>query len=104
MYSVQELYSCLLLSYSPERILASISSSTFSVHPLTDLPTTFFVYLQVPCSKYSPASPDLSHPHSKSLGFQIDPLSHMPLSTNSLHSHLHLSLFQHCFVIANTAI
>ena len=58
-----------------------------------------FLLLQVPCSKYSPTSHDLSHPHSKLLGFQIDPLSHMLLSTNSLHSHLHLSLFQYCLLL-----
>ena len=37
---------------------------------------------------------DLSYPHSHILGFQINPLSHVPLSINSLHSHQHLSLFQ----------
>ena len=34
-------------------------------------------------------SHDLSHSHSQLLG-----LSHLPSSVNSLHSHLHLSLFQ----------
>ena len=34
------------------------------------------------------------HLHSQLLGFQIKYLSHTPLSINSLHSHLHLFLFQ----------
>ena len=37
-------------------------------------------------------SRDLSHSHI--LRFQINPLSHLPLSTKSLHLHLHLLLFQ----------
>ena len=41
----------------------------------------------------------LSHSHSQLLGFQINPLSHSPLSTNSLHSHLHLSLFHRCLLL-----
>ena len=41
----------------------------------------------------------LSHSHSKLLGFQINPLSHTPLSINSLHSHLHLFLFQRCLLL-----
>ena len=36
---------------------------------------------------------DLSHSHLQLLGLKIYPLSHTPLSINSLHSHLHLSLF-----------
>ena len=52
---------------------------------------------------------DLSHLHSQLLGFQIDPLSHIPLSINSLPSfhfclllqtlasnlHLHLHVLRH---------
>ena len=41
-------------------------------------------------------SNDLSHSHSQLLGFQINSLSYIPLSINSLHSHLHLFLFQLC--------
>ena len=41
-------------------------------------------------------SHNLSDPHSQILRFQINPLSHIPLSINSLHSHLHLSLSQRC--------
>ena len=51
----------------------------------------FFTY-----SKYSPISHDLSHSHLKLLGLQAYPLSHTPLSINSLQSHQHLSLFQCC--------
>ena len=36
-------------------------------------------------------SHDLSHSYSQLLGFQIG--SQLPLLINSLHSHLHLSLF-----------
>ena len=39
----------------------------------------------------------LSHSHSQFLGFQINLLSQIPLSINTLHSHLHLSLFQRCY-------
>ena len=39
-------------------------------------------------------SHDLSHSQSQLLGFQINALSQLPLLINSLHSHLHLSLFQ----------
>ena len=45
-------------------------------------------------SKYSPTSQGLSHSHAHKLGFDINPSLHRTLSINSLHSHLHLSLFQ----------
>ena len=48
-------------------------------------------------------SQDLSHSHSQLLGFQISPLSHTPLSINSLHSHLHLSSFQRCLLLQRLA-
>ena len=35
------------------------------------------------------------------IGFQINPLSHIPLSINSLHSHLHLSLL-HLLLLLQT--
>ena len=57
------------------------------------------LHLQFLESKYYPISHDLSHAHSQLLGFQINPLSHMPLSTDSLHSHLHLHLFQRCLLL-----
>ena len=41
----------------------------------------------------------LSHPHLQLLGFQINPLSHTPLSISSLHSDLHLFLFQRCLLL-----
>ena len=46
---------------------------------------------------------DLSHPHSHILGFQINPVSHLLFSINSLHSHLHFSLFQHCLLLQTLA-
>ena len=52
---------------------------------------------------YSLTSHDLSHSHSQLQGFQIDPLSHSPLSINSLHSHLHLSSFQRCLLLQTLA-
>ena len=47
---------------------------------------------------------DLSHSHSQLLGFQINPLSHVPLPINSLHSHLHLSSFHHCLLLQALAL
>ena len=44
-------------------------------------------------------SHDLSDSDSQLLGFQINPLLHIPLSINSLHSHLHLSLFLLCLLL-----
>ena len=41
--------------------------------------------------------------HSHILGFQIKPVSHLPLSINSLHSHPHLSLFQCCLLLQTLA-
>ena len=41
----------------------------------------------------------LSQSHSWLLAFQINPLSHIPFSFNTLHSHLHLSLFQCCLLL-----
>ena len=54
-------------------------------------------------SKFSLTLHTLSHSHSQLLGFQINPLSHTPLSINSLHSHLHLSLFQRCLLLQTLA-
>ena len=36
---------------------------------------------------------------SQLLGFQINPLSHSPLSISSLHSHQHLFLFKRCLLL-----
>ena len=46
---------------------------------------------------------DSSHSHSQPLGFQIKPLSYLPLSINSLHSHSHFSLFP-CFLSLETLV
>ena len=70
--------------------LQSISfPSMFSLHSSSNLSNILFIFYY----KNSPMSHDLSHSHSQVLGFQINPLSHIPLSINSLHSHLHLSSF-----------
>ena len=45
----------------------------------------------------------LSHSHSQLLGFQINSLSHIPLSINSLHLHLHLPSFHHYLLLQTLA-
>ena len=102
MYSMEELHFCLFL-FSDMVIVASFTSSTVSVHSSTNLSTNFFLHLQFSQSKYSPTSHGLSHLHSQLLGFQINPLLHTPLSINSLHSHLHLSLFQRYLLLQKLA-
>ena len=100
MCSVQELH-LYLFSSSDRVILASFTSLTVSLHSSTNLSTNFFLHLQFSQSNYSATSHDLSHSHSQLLGFKINPLSHTPLSINSLHSHLHLSSFQ-CYLLLQT--
>ena len=46
----------------------------------------------------------LSHSHSQALEFQINPLSQILLPTNSLHSHLHLSLLNICQLLQTPAL
>ena len=48
-------------------------------------------------------SHNLSHSYSQLLGFQIYPLTHIPLSINSLHSHLHLASFHLCLLLRTLA-
>ena len=48
-------------------------------------------------------SHDLSHSHSQLLGFQINPLSHIRLSIDSLHSDLYLSSFHLCLLLQTLA-
>ena len=76
---MQELHICLFLS-SAKAILGTFTSLTFSVHSSTSLSTIFFQFLK---SKYAATSPNLSHLHSQLLSFQINPLSHTPLSITS---------------------
>ena len=54
-------------------------------------------------SNYLPRSRDLSHSHTQLLGCQAYPLSHAPLSINSLHSHQHLSSFHLCSLFQTIA-
>ena len=97
IYTLKELY---LFSFSFSGvILPNFTSSIVSAHLLIKLSNNFFVYLQFSQSKYSPILQVLSHLHSQLLGFQINPLSHIPLSINYLHSHLHLFLFQRCLLL-----
>ena len=95
MYTMQQLhlFSCLFL------FSTNFVSSIFSVHSSTSLSTNFSLHLQFLQSKYLPISQDLSHSHSQLLRFQINPLSHTPLSTNSLHLHLHLPSVQRCLLL-----
>ena len=44
-------------------------------------------------------SHDLSHSQLQLLGFETNPLSHLFLLTNFLHSHLHLPLFHLCLLL-----
>ena len=68
-------------------------------HSSINLSTNLFLHFQFLKSKCSPKSHGLPHTHSQLLGFQINYLSHTPLSINSLHSYLHLSSFQRCLLI-----
>ena len=86
MYSMQE-----LRLHSVGFILTSLVSSIFSVHSSANLSTNLFLHLQFLW--------DLQHSHSQLLGLQINPLSHTPLSINSLHSHLHLPSSQRCLLL-----
>ena len=52
---------------------------------------------------YSPSKYSHSHSHSQLLGFQLNPLSHIPLSISSLHLHLHLSSFNLCLLLQTLA-
>ena len=87
-----------LISFSTV-MLTNFVPSIFSVHFSTSGSTNFLLHLQSESSKYSPVLQDLSHSHSRLLGLKINPLSHTPLSINSLHSHIHLSLFHHCLLL-----
>ena len=102
MYNVLKLHLC-LFSFSAKVILASFTFSLVSVHSSTNLSTNFFLHLQFSQSKYSATSYDLSHSHSQLLIFQINLLSHKPLSINFLHSHLHLPSFQRCLLLQTLA-
>ena len=48
-------------------------------------------------------SHDLSHSHLQLLGFQINSLSHTPLSINSLYPDIHLSSFRLCLLLQTLA-
>ena len=98
LHSFSYLFSC-----SPKVIFAIITSSIFSVHSSTNLLTIFFLDVQFYQSKYSPTLHDLLHSHSQLLGFQMNPLSQLPFSINSLYSHLHLSSFQRCLLLQKLA-
>ena len=98
MYNMPE-----LLLHFAELMLIKLVSSIFLLHSSINLSTYLLLHLQFSQSKYSPKSHDLSHSHLLLglLGFQICPLSHIPLSINSLHSHRHLFLLQ-CYLLLQT--
>ena len=76
--------------------LLSISlSSIFLLHSSINLSITLLLHLQLLWFKYSPMPHDLSYSQSQLLGFQVNLVSHIPLSINSLHLHLHLSSLLH---------
>ena len=102
MYTLQELY-LFLFSFSARVILANFTSSIVSVYSSINLSTNFFLHLQFSYSKYSLKSQFLSHSHSQLLGFQTNHLLHIPLPINSLHSHLHLFLFQRSLLLQTIA-
>ena len=81
-----------------ELISIKLVSLMFSLHSSISLSINLFLHLQFSESKYSPKSHDLSHSYFQLLGFQIYPLSHIPSSINSLHSHRPLILYIHIVV------
>ena len=83
MYSAQELNLCI---FSVKIISAIYTLSIFSVHSSTNLSTNFSCFYSF-----------------HSLNIHQHPLLHTPLSVNSLHSHLHLSLFQRCLLLQTFA-
>ena len=58
-----------------------------------NLSTNLFLHLQFLKSKYYPTSHDLPYSQSQLLGFQINPLSDIPLSMNSLYIHICIYLY-----------
>ena len=101
-YTVQDMH-LQLFSFPAKIILASFTSSTVSVHSSINRATNFFLHLKFLKSKYSLKLQALSHGYSQLLEFQAFPLSHIPLSINSLHSHRYLSLFQRCLLLQTIA-
>ena len=93
MYTIEKLHLFSLLI---------VTISIFFVHSSISGSTNFFLHLQLKLSKYSLITQDLSHSHSQLLGLKINLLSHSPLSINSLHSQLHLSLFHRCLLLQIT--
>ena len=86
MYNSQEL--CL---HFVKLIITRFVSLIFSVQSSVSLSANLSLHLQFLLARYSPTSHDLSHSHSQLLGFQINPLLHIPFSINLLHLHQHLS-------------
>ena len=97
LYTIEKLHLS-LFSFSTVT-LTNFVSSIFCVHSSTSGSTNFFLHLQFEWSKYSLILQVLSHSLSQLLGFKINPLSHTPLSINSLHSHVHLSSFHRCLLL-----
>ena len=92
-----------LFSCSPKVIFVILTSSIFSLYSSTNLSTNFFLHVQFYQPKYFPTLHDLLHSHSQLLVFQMNPLSQLTFSINSLHSHLHLSSFQRCLLLQKLA-
>ena len=74
--------------------IISTSSSIVSLHSSTNL------FTDSVCNLNTHQYHVIYHiSHSQLLRCQIQPLSHTPLLINSLHSHLHLFLFQCCLLL-----
>ena len=62
-------------------------------------PTFSCIYSFDKLNVFKQYSHDLLHAHLQLLGFQTNLLSHLLLSINSLHSHLHVLLFHLCLLL-----
>ena len=104
MYCVQKLnlFLC-LFSCSAKVILANFTSYLFLYILQPIYPLIFFDTFNYRSLNTHTISHDLSHSHTQLLGFQINPLSQVPLSINCLHSHLHLSSIHLCLLLQTLA-
>ena len=92
MHVVQELHKV------PQWLWIIVIPSIFSLHSSTNLLTHSFLCIYNFHSLFSNITWSL-YSHSQLIGFQINTSWHILFSINSLHSHLHLSLFQRCLLL-----
>ena len=79
--------------------LSASSSNVISFHQYF----RYILYQLTFFFTYSPSKYSHSYSHSQLLGFQLNPLSHIPLSISSLNLHLHLSSFNLCLLLQTLA-